>query len=566
MLAVGRSSIPLSRASAARRSRWAAAIAVLCALAWLAVAPSSSQAGTWNIYPTITNATGSTAANCASAGDQGCIFLESSGLVDGDWTPPSGLPAGGLRQLPANGGANVDRPNFDAPHLAEGADGYFVYAMPDGSEFSLAAEDDQGVTDLTNEAYAGCGAKPGQGPVAYTCLAAYPAGTNGDPSSSDFKPSFTFYPNVGMTAPFTAAGQVCSTTTGSALCGAGLQCAPVNPKITGGIACYNQAPAPGTGQWSPTDPNNPMWLNFVNTGDSPVTMANLNTIPLIPGGGPGPNDTLACTMQNKGDSCAFMTSGGCSQWKPPHCGSDAISMTTLNGWSEGSVMVMQQASVPKVMADDLGGQLNAEIESIIWHEFSSVHQPSAPTSGAISGQPQITSLRASTVATGAGARAASKGKPAKAKAKPAVQVSYRNTRAARSVLTVARERPGVRRGGRCVAPRRKTGTSGKRCTRWVDLPGVGTKTSTHNVWTPRGDRPCPATAKRGPKNGGRCQQRNALRGHQQHRDRAGANRVAITRVGGKRLAAGRYRVTVSSLAGTAKGRPAATTFRIRSGS
>lgn len=545
---------------------------VLCAVAWLAVAPSSSQAGTWNIYPTVTNATGSTAANCANPGEQGCMFLESSGLVDGDWTPPSGRPAGGLRQLPASSGptvgANVDYPYFDAPHLAEGADGYFAYAMPDGSEFSFVAEDDQGVTDLTNEAYAGCGAKQGQGPVAYTCLAAYPAGTNGDPSSSDFKPSFTFYPNVGTAAPFTAAGQVCSTTTGSALCGAGLQCAPVNPNVVGGISCGDQAPAPGTGQWSPTDPNNPMWLNFVNTGDSPVMMANLNTIPLTQPRGSGPNDTLACTMQSKGDSCAFMTSGGCSQWKPPHCGSDAISMTTLNGWSTGSVMVMQQASVPKRMADDLSGQLNAEIESMIWHAFSSVHQPSAPTSEAANaGQPQITNLRASTAAAGAGARAASKAKPAKAKATPnAVQVSYRNTRVARSVLTVARERPGVRRGGRCVAPTRKTRTGGKRCPRWVDLPGVGTKTSTHTVWTPRGNRPCPADAKRGPKNGGRCQQRKALRGHQQHRDRPGTNRVAITRVGGKRLAAGRYRVTVSSLAGTAQGGPAATTFRIRSGS
>lgn len=349
-------------------SRWVAAAVLLCALAWLAVAPTSSRAGTWNIYPTMTNLTGSTADTCTpGSGNLGCIDLLSAGLVDGEWTSS---PAGGLQKFSSRPGANTNAPSFDAPHLAEGADGYFAYAMPDGSEFSLVAEDDQGVTDLTNEAYAGCGAKQGQGPTAYTCLAAYPAGTNGDPSSSDFKPSFTFYSNAGVAPPYTAAGQVCSTTTTSTLCGAGLQCAPVNPNVIGGISCGDQAPAPGTGQWSPTDPNNPMWLNFVNTGDSPVMMANLNTIPLTVPRGSGPNDTLACTMQNKGDSCAFMTSGGCSQWKPPHCGSDAISMTTLNGWSAGSVMVMQQASVPKSMADDLSGQLNAEIESMIWHAFS----------------------------------------------------------------------------------------------------------------------------------------------------------------------------------------------------
>ncbi|MFA4929515.1 MAG: hypothetical protein WC558_13435 [Patulibacter sp.] len=528
-------------------------MALFLTIVGLTFGPAAAQAGTWDIFPTITNQTGSDAPTCSGGASGGCMYLQSAGIVDGDW---KSTPAGGNRWLP-NGSS--DNPNFDAPHLAEGADGYWAYSMPDGSLFSIAAEDDQGVTDLTNEAYAGCGVAPGKGPApeGTTCLATYPPGTNGDPSSSDFKPQFTFYSYGGPTPPFTAAGQVCSTTTGSTRCGAGFQCAPVDTGRVGGVGCRDQAAAPGAGQWSPTDPNNPMWLNFVNLGDSPVMMANLNTIPLTEGWGSGPNYTLACTMQNKGDSCAFMTSGGCSMWKAPNCGSDAIQMIPQDGWTTGSVMVMQQASVTKGMAEDLAGEIDAVIQSVIWHALTSPTAPSAPSGETV--KPRITKLRASIVP------AVKKAKAAKAKSStaPAVQVAYRNAARARSVLTFARETPGLRQGGRCVAATAKAKQrGGASCKRWTTLPGVATRTSTHELWTPKGGKACPKAAQRGPKKGSRCQQRSSLRGHQQNADVAGVNRVTVSKVGGKKLAAGRYRVSVRSLAGTVKSAQTATTFRI----
>lgn len=485
------------------------------------------------------------------------MYLESAGIVDGDWTS---TPDGGNRWLP-NGSS--DHPNFDAPHLAEGADGYWAYSMPDGSLFSIAAEDDQGVTDATNEAYAGCGVAPGRGPApeGTTCLASYPSGTNGDPSSSDFKPTFTFSSAAGPVPAHTAAGQVCSTTSGSARCGAGLQCAPVDTNRVGGVACKDQASAPGAGQWSPTDPNNPMWLNFVNLGDSPVMMANLNIIPLTEGWGSGPNYTLACTMQNKGDSCALMTSGGCSVWKAPNCGSDAIQMIPQNGWMAGSVMVMQQAAVTKGMAGNIAGEIDAVIQSVIWHALTSVPQPSPPTppvKGATA-KPRITKLRATVTKT----KTKTKTKAAKASAARAVEVTYRNGRPARSVLTFAREQTGIRQGGKCVAATAQAKRrGGAACRRWATLPGVAVRTSTHQLWTPKGNKACPKTAKPGPRNGSRCQQRSELRGHQQNKDTAGVNRVTVSKVGGKRLAAGHYRVSVRSLAGNVTSAQASTTFRI----
>lgn len=538
---------PLRRATAS-------ALALLLAIVLLAIGPPSARAGTWNIYPTITNVTGSNSPTCSGGSPGGCVTQESAGIVDGDWTSS---PPGGNGWIPDH---SSDYPNFDAPHLAEGADGYWAYTMPDGTQFSLAAEDDQGITDLTNEAYPGCGIKPGTGPSGsgYTCLATYPPGTNADPSSSKFKPSFGFYGGAGPEPQFTAAGQVCSTTTGQTLCGAGLQCAEVQHNMR--IECEDQAPAPGTAQWSPSDPNNPMWLNFVNTGDSPVMMANLAFLPFVGGPGTGPNYSEACTMQSKGDSCALMTLGGCSITKDM-CGSDAIVMIPQDGWYSGSVMVMQQAEVTSGMLNDLGAQLDQVIQGVIWHAFTSVPQPSGETA-----KPRITKLRAARAkkakAKPAKAKKA-KAKAVKARKAPAVEIAYRNARDARSVLTFARERTGVRRGGRCVAATtqaKRRGGAG--CKRWVTLPGVAPRTSTHQLWTPKGGKACPKTAKRTPKKDGRCQQRVALRGHQQHQDVAGLNRVTVAKVNGKKLAAGRYRVTVRSLAGTVKSGQASTTFRI----
>jgi hypothetical protein len=82
-------------------------------------------------------------------------------------------------------------------------------------------------------------------------------------------------------------------------------------------------------------------------------------------------------------------------------------------------------------------------------------------------------------------------------------VSYRDSLAARTRLTVYREEPGVRRGRSCVKPSR--GRGGKRCTRLVRV------------------------------------------GSFSHTDRAGTNHLRFTgRLHGRKLAPGRYRLDVAA--------------------
>lgn len=503
-----------------------AAFALFLAILGLTLGPAAVQAGTWTIYPNVVNNTGSTVDNCpAGVAGQGCIFRDSLGILDGNWTKEP-VPA-----LPASANLNGDKSTFIAPNFAEGADGYVAYRMPDASQFSIVAEDDQGFTDALNQAYPGCGVSPGGGPSGFTCLATYPPLKEpGVPSSSDFVPNFMFFANDGS-APYTAAGQVCSTTSTSVMCTTGLEC------TNSGLGCTNRVSAGASvGQWSPTDPNNWMWLNLKNIGNTSVTVTNLGSWR-----GHGPHGAEQCVMDENGDTCAFLTSGGCAigtQW----CGSDAIQMTVNDGQSGGSVMVMQQAEVPVDMAEDWSAEMSSSLQGSIWGalEDGATEAVSAP---------RITKLRASTAAT-----------RAKAKKAPEVRVSYRNSRPARSVLTVARERAGVRSGTRCVARTKKTPQGAKSCKRWANLPGVGTKTSSRFVWTPSKGKACTKPAKGNAKRG--CRQVTTLRGHQQNRDRAGVNRVTISRVAGKKLAPGRYRLTARSLAGRVKGPAASTTFRI----
>lgn len=319
------------------------------------------------------------------------------------------------------------------------------------------------------------------------------------------------------------------------MCTTGLACTNT------GLGCTKRVTAgASSGQWSPTDPNNWMWLNLKNLGDTPVTVTNLGSWR-----GLGPHGAEQCVVDAGGGTCSFLTSGGCAvaaEW----CGPDAIQMTVNGGKSNGSVMVMQQAEVPVDMAEDWSAEFAASLQGSIW---------GALQDGATEGvsAPRITKLRASTAATRAKVRKA-----------PEVRVSYHNSREARSVLTVAQERSGVRSGARCVARTTKTPKGAKSCKRWVNLPGVGTKASSRFVWTPSKGKACSKPAKGDRKSG--CRRVATLRGHQQNRDRVGVNRVTLSRVAGKKLAAGRYRLTARSLAGRVKGPSASTTFRIGSGS
>lgn len=90
-------------------------------------------AATWNIYPTISNQTGSTAANCPSGtAGSGCILSSNTRVVDGRWlTAP--LPA------LANGASQAI--HFNAPYFGKGADAHVTYSMPSGTKIDVHVSD-----------------------------------------------------------------------------------------------------------------------------------------------------------------------------------------------------------------------------------------------------------------------------------------------------------------------------------------------------------------------------------------------------------------------------------------
>lgn len=109
-----------------------ASLALFLTAVGLAFGPAAAHAGTWTIYPNVVNNTNSTVDNCPSGtAGQGCIFRDSLGILDGQWTKDP------VMALPASANLNGDKSTFIAPNFAEGADGFVAYRMPDASQFSL---------------------------------------------------------------------------------------------------------------------------------------------------------------------------------------------------------------------------------------------------------------------------------------------------------------------------------------------------------------------------------------------------------------------------------------------
>jgi hypothetical protein len=534
------------------------AAALACVLVALGWQPQLAHAGTWYVNPTMTNATGSTAQQpCVAAGHPswtGCMLLDVSGVDDGNFTANQYGATGGRHTLPAFA-QNVDEPAFDAPHFDEGADGYYEYTMPDGNHYSMVAEDDEnGLGEFPN-AYPGCGANPGESDL-YVCLATFPSGVQGYPSSSQFDPSFTFYPQGGA-APYTAAGQVCSEGSGTFECTVGRTCSAGTSGL-GHVTLQCSAATAGGGEWSPTDPNNYMFLTFYDQGsDGPVTVTDLGAPDL---GGIRASYPASCSMQTTGDMCSIYTSGGCALGFVglPVCGSDAIQISDGDA-SHASVEILNEAEIPTDMAQHWRQTyINGLIGTII-QGFTTGGGTGYGSSETVGGRPVLRRMRVSAVS-----RRQRRGLLTVVDATRRdrrLTVSYRDSRPATTVLTLARGLPGMRRGGRCVPRVGAIDARTAACTRWVTLPGRRLRFSSEVLWAPgTSGRACPPGAV--VRSQAHCQLVMRLFGHLRHRDQAGRNTTVVSLGGGRRLVTGRYRLTAVAALASATSRPLSTTFAV----
>lgn len=487
---------------------------LVCSLFALGVAAQAAQAGTWYIHPRIVNATRSTSQVECGGGHlnwTGCAILDASGVDGGEFVTNHYGATGGRHTLPAFS-ENIDEPNFDAPNFDEGADGYFVYTMPDGNHYSLVAEDnEEGLFGAFAVAATGCGAFPGES-EGFVCLARYPDGTEGDPSNSDFDAEYVFSTPGG--AQYTAAGQTCGVPGGST----NYTCAPGNRcRFPAGECSYE-----GGGTLSATDPSAYMMLDFYDVSSSgPVTITDQAFWSEETGG------AETCRLGSTGDECQIITVPGMP---------NAI-QATYSGGGTAQIEVLQEGEVPEVLVDESQKRVGEFFYEAINDAFEQFYGGDDAVGGR---RPALAGLRAT---VGSATRAA----PRLRAGASEVTVSYRDSRSASTVLRLERAARGAG---------------------WHTLAGLQLRASSDTYWTPslklrppgkRGRR-CPTGAARA--KGGRCHLRLKLYGHLRHRDRPGANRLRFARVDGRRLAPGRYRLTAVALDGRLRSRPVHTTFTV----
>lgn len=194
--------------------------------AGLALAVPGAQAKTgWKVNATVKNTIASSALTCGNTGLLGCVspfYWTSVGDVD-DVNVPVEVAAGATGSF-----------SFTSPSLVEGGDMYVDYTMPTGSKYEVLVEDDDHVSGYTGAGnYVGCTQSTPQGDAAAVCSAQW-GGTY-----EAMTPTITFGPSA--QAPVLSVGQRCSGTLGWE---------------TILLDCMD------TKQWSPVDPNLPMWVSF----------------------------------------------------------------------------------------------------------------------------------------------------------------------------------------------------------------------------------------------------------------------------------------------------------------
>jgi hypothetical protein len=497
-----------------RRLGVVGALALVAVIA-LGAGAQVAQAGYWYINPYIYNQTQSTADNCPDGvTGTGCIFLQESGLDDGDWLndPEGGSPGG--RGAVANNNDNLDIPAFDAPHDLEGADGFFNYTMPDGAGYGLFAADDENGLGVNAAASAGCGmVNPGTY-TNYACLAGIPTNNGfGTPSNSNFAPTYSFQP--WWYVPLTAAGQTCNVDgSTTANCTTGRAC----PYVTS-TDCPT---ASGNGGWSNTDPDNYMVLEFqLTAGSGPVSVTDRAA---------WYNDDGAyfesCSLSQGSNTCWITTSGGCANNGdsgapgPGGCGTDALQVQN-SGSDSASVQVIAEAEVPSDLAE--GSQ--AAIFSMVGNDIDEAVTGGCGTNGGYGCPGARRPPRLSGLSAGY-------------RSSQGVRVSYRAATSKRTLVTLARASSGGR---------------------WVMLPKRRLANRFERRWMPRGNAPCPKGTAAGTPNGLKCRRVFRRFAHARHEDRPGRNTWRF----GRGLAPGRYRLTATAYDGARKSRPVRTEFTVR---
>lgn len=392
--------------------------ALLAAAAVLAVAAAPARAGTWYINPTIRNETQSPLQEPCGGGHSdwaGCAILTASGVDDGEFTADRYGGTGGRHTLPAEcdplgsycGGSgtsvpNIDEPSFIAPHEDEGADGYFVYTMPDGSHFGMAAQDnEEGIHKAA--AFAQCGGANGESD-SFACLARYPSGTETEPENSPFDPEFIFTPVAD--AQYTAAGQRCTVPEGATnyTCAAGKGCHGTRSE------CQQYT----GGSLSPTDPGEYMYLNFYDAGRfGSVTILDQAVYEDRTG------TTERCTV-SAGQQCALWTEAG---------ESNAIQVTDEGG--EAELEVLTEAEVTEDQFERHEGEGYDEGRLILAEEEAMLEGFEGGEVVGGGGGPVLTDLHVSTGLAGGAARLSTR--------PTALTVSYRDSSSGTTVFTFARE-------------------------------------------------------------------------------------------------------------------------------
>jgi len=551
-----------------RRLRVALALAVVV----LAVGAQVAHAGTWYINPLITNGIGSgdTSQCYGHSNWAGCVLLESSAMTElsghGDWAnDPYANPGvqGGRSILPAacnppnsscggtgNSAPNIDQPSFDAPDFGYGTSGTFVYATPDGNGFGLTASDENQEYGPIPACVVGAPFKDND----YACDASFaPGSTPGCPNSScpesPFNPHFTFFDASDWENHVTGAGEVCTVPGGSKgfVCAAGESC------TTSG-ACESLSQSGPGAQWGSTDPWQYMYVGFYDSGgDGPVTVTDAvaNTsldandrIVRSPGG--------SCTMQQRGDVCWLVTSGGSWAYNGYDGGAgkwpEALSVTYAGDGSGGPPAQVKVLGVSEI--DEFAAQERSRDWSLILTTLLTTTAQDFGNAGgdAVTSLPLLRRLDARSAHGG-------------------TTLSYRDpTGGATTVVSLARGTAGVRAGGLCVGRASGAGAARTRCTRWERLPSARVRAGWDEYYARHGHACRASYASRlvvDVARGSRCHLSIKPVGDLIHRDRVRANAIDITRINGHRLRAGRYRATVLAIKGRRVSRPARVEFKVR---